>query len=1831
MARQSVNIGVEGNDNTGDSIRESFRKVNENFQELYAVFGQGGSINFTDLGDTPTSLQADSVFITNSAGNSILQKTLEGGDGIAVDITDQDTVTIRATGGKVEADNSPKLANHLNGQNFFGIGNLRVPSDDPADPIYNQFVNTHGAPTGGDGSFAITKAFADNRYVRGEGGQITTDLNLNNNKITNLADPVNEQDAATKEYVDNSSFASSINYYVSSTGRTDAQMNIDHVPAVKKGRALAYAYSTINEACQAAEAFIKDVILETGPYTQTITHSDGVANSVINNILSSGDDVYSIQISKGLSDTVDQGIFSDVLPGRVIISKENGGRAQIVSYDSTNSGYDIVVVTYLRDAFGNIIKNSGASQAFANGDTLKIGWPTKEAQVSVHIESGIYYEQLPIRVPENVSIKGDEFRRVVIRPASGMSKSPYADTYFYRDNEFDGMTYDPVTAPGLSQGASFNSEFPGSFGYHYLTDHNGRVYDYSINPGNFNDEATFLESNKAFLQEETIQYITETYPTLNYDEAKCRRDVGIIVDSVAHDLRHGGNVKILYAALQYYDASSIEVINNQRAETVDALRYATTVAGYILNNEDPIEVRGDVARVTGTAASTQVKNIVNNFMSSVADIVEDTNFNEPKNNDQMDAFLMNNATIMRNVTVQGVGGFMEVLDPEGAIITKSPYTQTATTFSKSVNAQTFAGGKFVDAFAGSLYVKFASKTDNFNIQVQSDAGQGLYVRKPKLPAPFYITGVRYQVNDIINYDQAAGTATLVLDESSNNGNGYTGSTPNSVIVLQPAGYKSMLCNDYTQVNDLGYGMVATNGGLLELVGIFTYYTYRAYYAVNGSQIRSVAGSTANGIYGLTAQGQDPNETPDAITLADPMVQVAKTFKTTTVEGTDYSTGNAQGDFTIYVYDYEHVPHRKSFLYIDHGGSDGKKKYLVAQVSYAPNNSSPETAASAVHTAQASDPEYDPTRVLKIDLATTGDEGTEKAGLVQALTNDQVVEFHDARQYRFGGVDVLKPTRPSTAIEFVLDPNNGEVTTYRSLEFTRQGNTGEDYSDETVYSNGEKYAMIQFDGFFEFVTLSVDHTNTIGGYGSAAGDTKIAVEALDETSTQGALFKKRLNAQPDGTNSPGNGNMQFIIDGREMTVTGYFNGTEGDATGFAYITIAENGNGVDFSASGSPELPYGLATSTPATGKVQIICGLDRDEPATITVNISLCRATGHDFLDIGSGGYNETNYPSVIFGAPGAPEYPEPRTNQQNEIQEIGKGRVFYVSTDQNGIFRVGRFFSVDQGTGQVDINADIGITGLASLQLATGVSVRGFDTDATFTQNAVDLVPVQRAVRGFVEDTLSGDLASSPGYLPLDGTSPLTGDINASGNKITNLDPPTQNLDAATKQYVDDGLAAQDSISELDGVTTTSISDGDLLAFTGTNDEAVNVSIQGAITFNRVGNTINTSLSAGSIENADISSTAAIAQSKLNLNNASTSVKGIAQFSSDNFDTAAGVISVKDGGIALAEIQNLTTKTVIGNDTGSTASPTAVAYQTVVDDGGGILHSDISGNGILYKTATETYTVVTPSDSIVNSSVALRTAEGHLDAKAIRVDGFKILDTNASTLTIDSPGGVTALSAIGNSLDNLSTTINGTVSLTGDVEITDQKYLQLGAFTNAQRSNVITNPEAGMIIYTTSSNDVQVYNGSGWSSYVGDITEVVAGTGLTGGGTEGQVTIGVGGGDGITAGADEVSVDSTVVRTTRTIVTPANGGIQGGGDFSSNRTLTVDGTVLRTATGSTQTASGNFEFAGNVAFTQMVSIPVYGVVGNLPTVGVVDGAMAITTSGTPRLHFYAGGSWNQA
>lgn len=82
----------------------------------------------------------------------------------------------------------------------------------------------------------------------------------------------------------------------------------------------------------------------------------------------------------------------------------------------------------------------------------------------------------------------------------------------------------------------------------------------------------------------------------------------------------------------------------------------------------------------------------------------------------------------------------------------------------------------------------------------------------------------------------------------------------------------------------------------------------------------------------------------------------------------------------------------------------------------------------------------------------------------------------------------------------------------------------------------------------------------------------------------------------------------------------------------------------------------------------------------------------------------------------------------------------------------------------------------------------------------------------------------------------------------------------------------------------------------------------------------------------------------------------------------------------------------------------------------------------------------------------------------------------------------------------------------------------------NAAIQNLATAPStpvAGQIYYNTTSTSMLYWNGAAWISMSGDITEVIAGNGLTGGGSGGVVTINAVGGNGITTDTDLISVNA--------------------------------------------------------------------------------------------------------
>jgi hypothetical protein len=162
---------------------------------------------------------------------------------------------------------------------------------------------------------------------------------------------------------------------------------------------------------------------------------------------------------------------------------------------------------------------------------------------------------------------------------------------------------------------------------------------------------------------------------------------------------------------------------------------------------------------------------------------------------------------------------------------------------------------------------------------------------------------------------------------------------------------------------------------------------------------------------------------------------------------------------------------------------------------------------------------------------------------------------------------------------------------------------------------------------------------------------------------------------------------------------------------------------------------------------------------TMRIRYSQVRLTGHDFLDIGTGNFAETNYPGT----------PTQNPVQLQETQESNSGRVFYTSTDQDGNFRVGELFTIEQSTGVATLNADaFNISGLQELSLGevtlggNSASVTEFSTDPFFTENSDNIVPTQRAIKSFINSQIGG------GGAALNVNSVTAGFILINNNQIT-------------------------------------------------------------------------------------------------------------------------------------------------------------------------------------------------------------------------------------------------------------------------------------------------------------------------------------------------------------------------------------------------------------------------------------------------------------------------------
>ena len=516
--------------------------------------------------------------------------------------------------------------------------------------------------------------------------------------------------------------------------------------------------------------------------------------------------------------------------------------------------------------------------------------------------------------------------------------------------------------------------------------------------------------------------------------------------------------------------------------------------------------------------------------------------------------------------------------------------------------------------------------------------------------------------------------------------------------------KSIVFDSWTNIHeDGGVGFWITNNGAAEIVSCFTYYCHISYTSTRGGRIRSLAGNSSWGTYGIVASGFNENESTldgfiDGIELNYDPLTLSTGFSFETAEQVTGGTSGAVGEVTSF--------------------QPSADKILI--------------------------------RPLKGNFAqnevVTGSVSTATATLVN---NSDAQKGMSGFTFVLGGLTAAPD--PGGSIEYITGPGGlgADLFTYVIANSSYSGPTGR--GELTVTRGLLGSAATTHDGLSTIARYQTGTATSLTAPISDAVSVIIQVASITGINTGGYIIVE--NEMMEVVSFPTATSVE-VIRGVEGTTGAAHNSgvtvralqikvpsettTARDLTASDTVILVESSTGTlssDYIKIDN-EFMQVSNSATITTGTVLVVLAEEKptatyDRQSTrIRYLYSQVRLTGHDFLDIGTGNKTQTNWPGLPLSAP-APG---------NEVTENFPGRVFFVSTDQDGNFTVGRYFKVNQATGSTTLNASsFDLSGLSSLRLGSigaqiGESINEFTSDVTFSANSNSKVPTQKAVKTYVD-----------------------------------------------------------------------------------------------------------------------------------------------------------------------------------------------------------------------------------------------------------------------------------------------------------------------------------------------------------------------------------------------------------------------------------------------------------------------------------------------------------------
>jgi hypothetical protein len=884
------------------------------------------------------------------------------------------------------------------------------------------------------------------------------------------------------------------------------------------------------------------------------------------------------------------------------------------------------------------------------------------ANNSLFIKTGTYSETLPMIVPVQCAVVGDELRSTRITPAGVQVQSTdtpktLAAIARLRDITSNIVTNGAVTkTTGNSESQVTSRPAGGANPAIHAVDLWQQIYDYidwgvngvsgdsteplfnGTNTPQTSTDFTYaveaIEANRDFLVEEAIAYIADQYPTYVYDADACRRDVNRYIDAIKYDL--------------IYQPTS---------------------------GASPVQTKGNYKSLT---AARLYVNAVNGSTTE-------------------DMFFMRNGTGLRNCTLADLTGTLSAANSYG--------TQRPT--------------------AGAY--------------VSLDPGWGPDDDR------VWVTNKSPYVQNVSTF----GTGCIGLKVDGD---------------LHDGGNDSIVANDFTQILSDGIGYWVTNLGRSELVSVFTYYNHIGYLAENGGKIRATNGNNSYGDFGSVSEGIDDTETPVSGFVNNRKLEAIVDSVLTDGEnilvlnylnaGNNYTalgttiaiTGEGYGLGTVTPVVTDGAVFQVRMLDTD---IDGDSTADTGGTDYkAATNSAQEGDTTSI-TISNTDTALSSQYIGMAVYITTGT-GAGQYGYVQSYNaGTKVAQIYKMSDGTAGWDHVI-----GSAIVAALDATT-EYSIEPRITFTvPEGGGG--------YANTAKGRAVVADEKIAKIVIWDPGT----GYTSAPTITITDPNNTIEAPTQVRISDGVLT-QPTYTDR----GTAFATATAEVAGDGYADQYQAGSFVETDSLTEEPQPGSNVVFGHLPNKVFKLVAvrdfqgTGPYSAQLQVSPDLtiteapEHEESLEMRIRYSQVRLTGHDFLDIGTGNFTETNYPNQ-------PAYDPDATK---ETVESGGGRVFFTSTDQDGNFRVGDLFSVEQSTGIATLNADaFNISGLQELSLgelglgSTGAVISEFSTDGTFTANSDNIVPTQKAIKTYITSQIGGGAAT------LNVNSVTAGQIEINGQQIT-------------------------------------------------------------------------------------------------------------------------------------------------------------------------------------------------------------------------------------------------------------------------------------------------------------------------------------------------------------------------------------------------------------------------------------------------------------------------------